>query len=219
MFANPGDRLSRSDVENAGQRYRLPSGVKRTVAVGAGGTLALLLMVVLVTGAQGAAVDTAKLPPAATRRVDFEKDIRPLLEFHCLKCHGPEKQKSGFRLDQKTAALKGGDTYAPDIRPGSSAESPLIHFVAGLVPEVQMPQKGAALSAEEVGLLRAWIDQGANWPQDGKASATHWSLKPVVRPAVPQNAKSRKDRTNPVDAFVTAKLTEKKLTLSPEAFI
>jgi len=174
-------------------------------------------MVVLVTGAQGAAVDTAKLPPAATRRVDFEKDIRPLLEFHCLKCHGPEKQKSGFRLDQKTAALKGGDTYAPDIRPGSSAESPLIHFVAGLVPEVQMPQKGAALSAEEVGLLRAWIDQGANWPQDGKASATHWSLKPVVRPAVPQNAKSRKDRTNPVDAFVTAKLTEKKLTLSPEA--
>src|SRR3954468_3811711 len=78
-----------------------------------------------------ASVDTTKLPPAASRTVDFAKDIQPIFEASCIQCHGPDKQKSGFRLDQKEAALKGGETYAPDIHPGKSSESPLIHFVAG----------------------------------------------------------------------------------------
>src|SRR4051794_938536 len=70
-----------------------------------------------------APLDLSKLPPAAGRTVDFATDIQPLFEKHCLECHGPEKQKSGWRVDVKETALHGGDNYAPNIRPGKSAES------------------------------------------------------------------------------------------------
>ena len=129
-----------------------------------------------------------------------------------MKCHGAEKQKGGFRLDVKDLALKGGDNYAPNIRPGKSAESPLIHFVAGLDPDMKMPGKGDPLTAEQIGLLRAWIDQGAAWPDDGANDPrkTHWAFQPVRRPAVSQSG-------NPIDAFIAAKLAEKGLAMSPEA--
>src|SRR5215213_7766072 len=103
-------------------------------------------------------VDTSKLPPPANRAVDFENEIQPLFEARCVKCHGPEKQKGGWRADLKHEALTAGDNYAPNIRPGHSDESPLIHFVAGLDPEMKMPAKGDPLTAEQIGLLRTWID-------------------------------------------------------------
>ena len=62
-----------------------------------------------------AAVDISKLPPAASRPVDFAKEIRPLLQERCFKCHGPDKQKNGLRLDLKAAALKGGEKHAPAL--------------------------------------------------------------------------------------------------------
>ena len=177
-----------------------------------------LLCVALLPGVLFAAadVDVSKLPPAASRAVDFARDIQPIFTATCLKCHGPEKQKGGFRVDVKAVALRGGDNYAPAIRPGKSAESPLIHFVAGLVDDMVMPQKSERLSAEQIGLLRAWIDQGANWPDDGKAKELHWSLKPVTRPVVPSGG-PKTFRRNPVDAFILARLQAEKLTLSPEA--
>ncbi|MEI9893299.1 MAG: c-type cytochrome domain-containing protein [Chthoniobacter sp.] len=92
-------------------------------------------------------MDVSKLPPAATRPVDFMKDIQPIMESRCLKCHGPEKQKGGWRVDLKDAAMTGGDEHAPNIVPGKSAESPLIHFVAGLDPDMKMPAKGDPLTA------------------------------------------------------------------------
>src|SRR5436190_17258154 len=161
------------------------------------------------------AAEKPNLPPAAKRTVDFQKEIKPIFEAHCMRCHGPDKQKSEFRLDRKEAALKGGENHAPDIRPGKSAESPLIQFVSGAVPDMKMPQKGEPLSAEQIGLLRAWIDQGAPWPADEKVEV-HWSLKPVSRPEAPK-ANTRKQRErNSIDAFVLAKLSEKKLGPSGE---
>src|SRR4051794_20359656 len=68
-----------------------------------------------------AEMDLSKLPPVPSRPVNFEKDIRPIFQASCVPCHGPEKQKGGFRLDLKAAALKGGDDYAPAIVPGKSA--------------------------------------------------------------------------------------------------
>ncbi len=174
---------------------------------------ALLLATLLGGPTLGAAEpDVSKLPPPAARPVDFAQDIRPLLEKSCVKCHGAEKQKGGYRLDVKDAALHGGDNYAPNIRPGKSAESPLIHFVAGLDPDVKMPSKGDPLTAEQIGLLRAWIDQGAAWPDDGANDPrkTHWAFQPVKRPAVPESG-------NPIDALINAKLAEKGLAMSPEA--
>ncbi len=110
--------------------------------------------------------DVSQLPPPASGPVDFARDIRPLFEQHCVKCHGPEKEKSGWRSDVKDVALKGGDNYAPNIVPGKSEQSPLIHFVAGLEKDMLMPQKGDRLTDVEIGLLRAWIDQGAVWPDE-----------------------------------------------------
>jgi mono/diheme cytochrome c family protein len=181
------------------------------------GTLPWLVILFASAGATlGQTVDLAKLPPAVTRSVDFTKDIQPIFEAHCIKCHGPDKQKSGFRLDHKTEALKGGENHAPAIRPRNSASSPLIHFVSGAVPDMQMPPKDAPLSVEQIGLLRAWIDQGAVWP-DGATKQIHWAFTPIERPAVPAPAKRKSKLANPIDAFITAKLAENKLTLSPEA--
>ena len=68
-------------------------------------------------GAEKQPVDTSKLPPPVNRKVDFVKDIKPLFEANCYKCHGPEKQKSEFRLDVGADALKGGE-HGQDILPG-----------------------------------------------------------------------------------------------------
>ena len=113
-------------------------------------------------------VDISKLPPASDKKnVTYEKDIKPIFEKACFKCHGEEKQKSKLRVDSLAATLKGGEN-GPNVIPGKSAESHLVHAVARILPEEDehMPPKKkdgtiAALSKEEVGLIRAWIDQGA----------------------------------------------------------
>ena len=160
----------------------------------------------------------ATLPPPAERPVDFAKDIQPILEQACVKCHGPDKQKSDYRLDVKSLALTGGGNHAPNIVPGKSAESPLIRFVAGLDPDLQMPPKDPPLPPEQIGLLRRWIDDGAVWPETASATVTDktdwWSLKPVVKPAVPA---AMPGSSHAIDAFVHAKLLEKGLTMSPGA--
>ena len=169
-----------------------------------------------------AGVNASKLPPPVQRKVDFVKDVQPIFAASCVGCHGPDKQKSGMRLDAKQIALTGGD-LGPAILPGKSADSPLIHYVAGLHPEVKMPAEGDPLTAEQIGILRAWIDQGADWPDSATVKVEDkldwWSLKPIAEPEVPtfdDPAEAAWVR-NPVDAFVLAKLKEKGLAPSPEA--
>ena len=173
------------------------------------------------SAASPAGIDKTRLPVAATHVVDFEKEIRPVFARHCYSCHGPEKQRNNFRLDDKAAALKGGDDYAPDIVPGKSDESPLIHFVAGLVADRIMPQKGERLTAEQISLLRAWIDQGAPWP-DGPESARssaqrdYWLFKPHRQSAIPRIRKKDWPR-NPIDYFILEKLEQKGLEPNSQA--
>jgi FOG: Ankyrin repeat len=102
-----------------------------------------------------------KLPPSANRKVDFEKDVQPMLAQKCYACHGEEAQQSGLRLDKRQNALRGGD-YGPVIIPGKSAESKLIFRLVNGDGGLQMPPTGP-LSDEEIGILRAWIDQGADF--------------------------------------------------------
>src|SRR6202011_2516972 len=102
-----------------------------------------------------------KLPPPADRKVDFEKDVHPMLAQKCYSCHGEEAQQSGLRLDKRQNALRGGD-YGPVIMPGKSAESKLIFRLVNGDGGLQMPPTGP-VSGEEIGLLRAWIDQGADF--------------------------------------------------------
>ncbi len=136
----------------------------------------------LATCAWGFDLDARKLPPPAQRQIDFDKDVRPIFAESCFRCHGPERPKSQFRLDNRETALKGG-ANGIDIIPGDSAKSPLIHYVARLVPDMEMPpdDKGDPLTPEQVGLLRAWIDQGAKWGQVTNASETTASVSPAFR--------------------------------------
>ena len=110
------------------------------------GTLALSLTLAQL-GAQ------AQLPPAASKQVDYEKDVKPLLAQNCYTCHGPEVQQSGLRLDLRQNALRGGD-YGPVIVPGKSADSKLIRRLVDGDGGMQMPPTGP-LMPEEIGLLRA----------------------------------------------------------------
>jgi mono/diheme cytochrome c family protein len=126
--------------------------------------------------------DISKLPASAPASADFTRDIQPVFEQSCLRCHGPEKPRGGFRLDHREAALKGGDTGIAII-PGDSAQSPLIHYVARLVPDMEMPPegKGDPLTAEQIALLRAWIDQGADWPATPATGKLRYSVSPMVQ--------------------------------------
>src|SRR5262245_48386882 len=103
----------------------------------------------------------SQMPPAATMKVDYLKDVRPILSQNCYGCHGPEVQQSGLRLDLRQNALRGGD-YGPVIVSGNSASSKLIRRLVNGDGGLQMPPTGA-LSDEEIGILRAWIDQGAEF--------------------------------------------------------
>jgi len=125
----------------------------------------------------------------APQKVDFVRDVQPLFKASCLKCHGAEKPKGQFRLDSRPLALKGG-VSGKAILPGNSKESLLIKLLLEKDDENRMPQKAPALAPEKIALLRAWIDQGAVWPDaaagDVKVEA-HWAyVKPVRRdpPAV-----------------------------------
>src|SRR5687767_15018643 len=119
-------------------------------------SIALLPCAAAVTAA--GSVDASKLPAAVDRRVDFVKDVQPIFANSCYGCHGAEKHKSGYRLDVKSIALKGGDIGGA-IVPGNSAASALIHYVAAVDDDTSMPPKGERLSPDQIGILRAWIDQ------------------------------------------------------------
>jgi hypothetical protein len=159
----------------------------------------------------------ADLQPLKAATVDYLQQVKPILAESCYKCHGALQQKGGLRLDTGASAIKGGE-HGPAIQPGRGAESLLLQVVQGTHSELsRMPYKKAPLSAAQVAVLRAWVDQGAKFPPDEvPESAKHWSFIPPVHypePAVKQRAWVR----NPVDAFILARLEQDKIKPSPEA--
>ncbi|MDQ6632165.1 MAG: DUF1553 domain-containing protein [Verrucomicrobiota bacterium] len=179
-----------------------------------------ILLCLLAASGVAEQLDLSKLPPPAQKQVSFIRDIQPIFSTRCYSCHGPEKQENDLRWDTKSTALKGGSS-GPAIIPEKSAESRLIHLVAGLEKNLIMPKKGERLTAEQIGLLRAWIDQGANWPEEvaqpkTKDKADWWSFKPATRPGLPK-VQNKKWARNEIDLFILAKLEEQKLSPSPEA--
>lgn len=153
--------------------------------------------------------EIAALPPSATHRVDFLSEIKPILEDSCVKCHGRGRDKGDFNLDSLQNLIKGGESGAA-IVPGASGESILIELVAGVDPEYVMPQKGKRLSSKQVGLLRAWIDQGAEWISTislGKPAP--FNLE-AVRPDLPFDS----TKAHPVDQLLTPHYAHHKITVS-----
>ncbi|MEX2382530.1 MAG: PSD1 and planctomycete cytochrome C domain-containing protein [Opitutales bacterium] len=131
-------------------------------------------------------VNPADLPPPATGLVDFSRDIKPILEQSCLECHGAHRARprGRFLLDSREHALTSG-AEGNNILPGNSARSPLIHYVARLVPDLEMPpiDDGEPLSARQVSLLRAWIDDGAPWPREVVLEAPEEKQEEAASPA------------------------------------
>lgn len=113
--------------------------------------------------AQATNADISKLPPTSDKKgVTFEKDIRPILAQNCIRCHGERNPKGKLRLDSLEAVLKGGEDGKAVVI-GNSTKSSIVLFTARLNEDDAMPpgKMGKPLTREEVGLIRAWIDQGA----------------------------------------------------------
>ena len=161
---------------------------------------------------------SAVASPAA---VDFAREIKPLLADRCYSCHGADKQKSGLRLDRKISALQGGDAGAV-IVPKDSAKSPLFSHISGGEPDAIMPpeKEGKPLTSAQVALFKAWIDEGAVWPDDAddgsSSQSKHWAFHPPVRTELPKTANNAWAR-NAIDRFVLARLEAQKIVPAPEA--
>lgn len=158
--------------------------------------------------------------------VNFESQIRPLLQKHCVDCHGAETRKSGLRLDARHGAFHGGDGGAI-IVPGKSLESEFLRRVTSKDPDERMPPDGEALPESDVALIRQWIDAGAEWPEtdyDREAAIDkrlqHWAFQPLMSVTVPDVPPSldHSGRTiNEIDRFILSRLTANGLQLNAEA--
>ena len=148
-------------------------------------------------------------------KVDFENDVLPLLQDYCMDCHGPDKQKSGFRLDRRVHLLKGGDSGLLAMVPGKPEESYLMEVIQSDDPEISMPPKGDRLFEDEIEILRDWIAEGAFWPgqmdEKVKEGTDHWAFQAVIRPDVPG------DSENPIDAFINERLEKEGIPKNKEA--
>ena len=155
----------------------------------------------------------------------FEKKVRPLLVERCQKCHGPEKQEAGLRLDRREPALAGGDS-GPIVAPGDPEKSRLIEVVR-YDGDTQMPPSGK-LPDDELAALVAWVKQGAPWPADGGGQPTaapgdegtagqrHWAFQPLRRPSLPAVSRPEWCAT-PIDRLVLHELDARGLTPAPPA--
>jgi hypothetical protein len=130
-------------------------------------TLSVAALALAATGVFAELGDASKLPPAAKKTgLTYEKDIKPILEKSCLECHSGKRPKSRYSMEALPDIIKGGSSDEAAIIPGDSAKSPFVHYSADLVEELEMPpldkrDKYPALTKEQVGLIMAWIDQGA----------------------------------------------------------
>ena len=147
-------------------------------------------------------------------RIDFQREIRPILSDNCFLCHGPDSDSrmAGLRLDRPETALAARPRGAP-IVPGNSAASLLYQRISNPDPNMRMPPAASrrSLTPAQIALLKRWIDQGAPWKEQ-------WSFQPPVKPKPP----SVKDANpvwlrNPIDRFILARLEEKGLAPAPPA--
>lgn len=163
-------------------------------------------------GAVPQTIDYATLlPPAHEGRVEYVKDIQPILRKHCYECHSADKEDGGLNLGIRHRALEGGD-HGPVLLSGDSLNSRLIHRVAAVDKEAVMPPDSEGLSGDEVSRLRAWIDQGMEWPAGTdipdprvEQAKTHWAFQPLKIPTEPDVKNSDWPKTA-VDRFILASL-------------
>ena len=145
---------------------------------------------------------------SASAKVDFNRDIRPILSNHCFQCHGADESSRAaeLRLDIRESAVERGA-----INPAALADSHLLDRITSKNPEEQMPpvETNKPLDDRQIQLLQLWIAEGAPYED-------HWAFRPVQKPAVPSHSDSAWAR-NEIDAFVLSRLEKAGLKPSPEA--
>jgi hypothetical protein len=145
---------------------------------------------------------------AATAAVDFSHQIVPILREHCAECHAGDKKKGGFSFNDRTALMEGGEDGAVVVS-GKSGESELIKAILSSDPDEQMPPKGKRVPAEQIALLKQWIDEGLVW-EEGFAFKKP-AYEPPLKPRMPVLPAVVDGRSNPVDRILDHYLAEKKL--------
>jgi hypothetical protein len=138
--------------------------------------------------------------------VDFNTQVKPIINENCITCHGGVKAKAGFSLLFRSEALANTESGKPAIVPGAPDESEMIRRLTLNDPEERMPYQHPALSDDEIDILRRWIKQGAKW-------GNHWSYVSVKQVEVPENDWGRND----IDHFIFEKLEDADLEPSPVA--
>jgi hypothetical protein len=149
----------------------------------------------------------------AAGRIQFNRDIRPVLAATCFPCHGPDAalRKADLRLDDEASVKAERDGYRI-VMPGKPGDSELVRRIVSRDDTERMPPPNSdrQLTPAEIDLLRRWVEQGAAWEQ-------HWSFIPPQRPAVPQFRNLKSEIRNPIDSIVLARLDHERLSPSPEA--
>ncbi len=146
-------------------------------------------------------------------KVDFNTEVKPLLNKKCISCHGGVKKEGGFSILFQNEALDTTDSGRPAIIPGDPDRSEMIRRLVSKDPEERMPYNHDPLPADEIALLKRWIKEGAQWGE-------HWAYRPLEPVEVPGKKRfSGKDKwvKNDIDHFILDKIKEEKLTPSPEA--
>src|SRR5438876_5740479 len=162
---------------------------------------------------QGATAAAPASPSASSSKVDFNREIRPILSENCFKCHGPDDgaRKSKLRFDLREAALKPAKSEKIAIVPGAPDKSEMVAGITAGDDEDRMPplKTGKKLSPAQIETLRRWIAQGAPY-------ATHWAYVKPVRALLPQ-VRNKRWPQNPIDRFILAKIESSGLKPSPRA--
>ncbi len=141
-------------------------------------------------------------------KIDFNTQVKPILNKNCITCHGGVKQKAGFSLLFREEALGKTESGKPAIIPGHPEQSELITRITAKDPDERMPYKHAPLNEEEINILQKWIKQGAQWGE-------HWAYVSVKNEPIPDNGNSW--IKNNIDQFIFSKLKEDNLSPSKEA--
>jgi hypothetical protein len=171
-------------------------------------------------------------PPAAVlgeQKIDFARDVRPILDRACVKCHGADKQQAGLRFDRRDGALSPASSGRKAIAPGHEAESELLRRIDATDPSERMPLRADPLPDGERRILRDWIRGGAEWPEVAGAGPAgrremvvtdddrrHWSYLPL-RAVVPPGVANGNWCRTPVDRFVLSALEAKGIQPNPPA--
>ncbi len=164
-----------------------------------------LLAICIVAGVQLA---------AHGQSVSFDRDVLPLLQAKCFRCHNGQRAEGGLRLDRRDSVLKGGDSGRILIS-GNAADSLLLERIKSSDESLRMPQEAAQLSAAETGTIARWIEQGIRGLRDVKQTE-HWAFQPIRTPSLPTIKDSTWPR-NAIDVFVLARMEQAGLKPAPRA--